>query len=278
MIDLTGQKFGRLNVQSFAGAQKKHFYWNCVCDCGNTKRVGGGNLKSGHTKSCGCVRDELITRVNSNKQMLDLIGRRFGRLMVQEFVGKDKHKQPTWRCICDCGATTEVSSSNLKGGRTQSCGCYNKEVASLRSTTHGQTKGGNKSKTYKTWADIKSRCYDVNHPRYEDYGGRGIKVYLPWHKFENFYKDVGDIPEGMTFDRIDNDGNYEPGNWRFATYIEQNNNRRDNVWKEYKGERKTIAQWSRDLGINQQTLRNRLGYLEWSIERAFTTPVRKRRK
>ena len=142
-------------------------------------------------------------------------------------------------------------------------------------TIHGQARRGLESRTYQVWEDIIRRCDNPKFKQFKDYGGRGIKIYLPWRKFENFYKDVGDIPEGMTFDRIDNDGDYEPGNWRLATRKEQASNRRTNRWIEHRGETRTLTQWADYLGIAPTTLRARLN--KWSIERSLTTPVQKQR-
>jgi hypothetical protein len=199
---------------------------------------------------------------------LNLVGQRFGRLKVITDAG-NKKQQSLWECLCDCGNTVKVTASCLRKGHTRSCGCLKTDIH----TIHGQARRGLESRTYQVWEDIIRRCDNPKFKQYKDYGGRGIKIYLPWRKFENFYKDVGDIPEGMTFDRIDNDGDYEPGNWRLATRKEQASNRRTNRWIEHKGETKTLTQWADYLGIAPTTLRARLN--KWSIERSLTAPVRK---
>jgi hypothetical protein len=122
------------------------------------------------------------------------------------------------------------------------------------------------------WQNMIRRCYEPNKKDYKNYGGRGIGVCSRWlESFENFYVDMGDCPEGMTLDRKNNDGNYCKENCRWATKIEQMNNKRSNVWKEYKGERKTVAQWARSLDIHEGTLRTRFRS-GWSVDRAFNTP------
>ena len=121
-IDLTGMKFGRLTVISRTENKGRLTAWNCLCDCGNTCVVVGGNLKSGHTKSCGCY-DREMTSQRSKKMIINLIGKRFGRLVV---LNREANKgiQPTWRCICDCGNEVVVQGCNLRDGDTRSCGCY----------------------------------------------------------------------------------------------------------------------------------------------------------
>jgi hypothetical protein len=119
------------------------------------------------------------------------------------------------------------------------------------------------------------RCYNPKHRDYRYWGGRGIRVCERWHSFENFYEDMGNPPEGMTLDRKDNSGDYCKENCRWATKEEQQNNTRYNVWLEHEGERRTIAQWAREIGMNVGTLGARLNVYGWSIERALTTPVRR---
>ncbi len=122
------------------------------------------------------------------------------------------------------------------------------------------------------WHDMMGRCYKPTNTSYPRYGGRGITVCERWHSFDNFYADTGDPPDGMTIDRIDNDGNYEPGNVRWATKREQSHNQSTCHYIEYNGERKLLTQWALELGMTQQTLSHRLR-LGWDIERALATPV-----
>ena len=126
--------------------------------------------------------------------------------------------------------------------------------------THGM-KG---TKIYRIWQAMLART------RYgrKDYAGRGIVVCDAWHKFENFYADMGDVPEGMSLDRIDNNGNYEPSNCRWASHTEQMNNKRNNVFIEWNGKKQTVRQWERELNMKPTTLRSRLKY-GWSLEKAM---------
>ena len=207
--------------------------------------------------------------------MIDLSRQKFGRWTVQGFVGRQGHDS-YWDCLCDCGNTSRVRGNDLKIGHSQSCGCYNRERVAKRRTTHGHTKNGLVSREYRRWRNMMTRCYNTKVKSYKDYGARGIKVCERWHTFENFFEDVGVFPDGLTLDRVDNSGDYTPDNWRFATQEEQKNNKRSNAWYEYKGENRTVAQWSRLLGIKQGTLLSRLKKPGWSIERALTTPVIRR--
>jgi hypothetical protein len=190
---------------------------------------------------------------------LNLIGQKFGRLEVQEFAGTNKHHQSMWNCICDCGNTTKVSIGALGSGNTRSCGCLQRESRSLSNTKHGHARRGALSKAYTVYRNMKQRCYDLNHHKYRDYGGRGIKVCDRWlESFENFYDDMGDCPKGMSLDRKDNDGAYSKKNCRWATNEEQANNTRGNKLITYGGQTMTLANWARSLSIARMTLYCRL--------------------
>jgi hypothetical protein len=206
--------------------------------------------------------------------MIDLVGQKFGRLEVKEFAGTSKNRKSLWACLCTCGSNKTVRGDHLKSGETRSCGCFHKEQTSKAKTTHGQARRGKESSEYLSWGHMMSRCYDINCKDYRDYGGRGIRVCERWFKFENFYADMGDKPKDRSLDRKDNGGDYAPDNCRWATWKEQANNTRRNVWKEYKGDSRTISQWARLYNLPKQALWYRLSRPGWSIERALTTPVR----
>jgi hypothetical protein len=135
---------------------------------------------------------------------------------------------------------------------------------------HGR--GDPNDPTYRVWVDMRRRCSQPSRPEYANYGGRGINVCERWQEFRYFLADMGDKPPGMTLERLDNDGHYEPGNCRWATYRAQNNNRRSNRVLEWDGRSQTLRQWADELGMGHSTLRRRLE-AGWSVERALTEPL-----
>jgi len=197
----------------------------------------------------------------------DLVRSRFGRLIVLSFEGRNRGTKPYWRCLCECGNETVVLGRHLISEGIKSCGCLRKE----RLFVHGMTG----TKIYKVWRRLRQRCNNPKESRYHRYGGRGIKVCERWEKFENFYEDMGDVPDGRTIDRIDNDGDYEPSNCRWATSKEQARNRVSNRLMTYKGETKILTEWAEIFGISSHTLRGRVVELGWSDEEALTRPVGK---
>lgn len=141
-----------------------------------------------------------------------------------------------------------------------------------RKCKHGHSKLGGVTKTYMAWASMKKRCSNPNHSRYKNYGGRGIKVCKRWMEFTGFLEDMGESPEGMSIDRVDNDKDYSPDNCRWTTLERQANNRTDNVYLVYDGRKQSLADWARDLGFNRFTLKSRIN-LGWSAEKVLTTPI-----
>ena len=157
------------------------------------------------------------------------IGEKYNKLTLIKRTGIIKSGQKYYKTglfQCDCGNEKIVMSKELLNGHTKSCGCLQCEIASDSNTTHGMTD----TFEYNCWSDMIKRCKNSNSSTYHDYGGRGITICDRWrHSFENFYEDMGNRPEGMTIDRRDNDGNYEPGNCRWATKEEQDYNKRSTL-------------------------------------------------
>jgi hypothetical protein len=158
---------------------------------------------------------------------LQLVGQRFGMLVVVEFAGSNRHGKRTWKCRCDCETDAIAIGAELRSGHTVSCGCRQKSVR----LNHGNCIGG-KSPTYKSWEAMRRRCANPAVVGYENYGGRGITVCERWSSFDNFLADMGERPPGTTIDRVDTNGNYEPSNCRWATRKQQALTRRTTVLNE----------------------------------------------
>lgn len=209
-------------------------------------------------------------------KLIDLTGRRFGRLVVMEREQHRKSKGIAWVCMCDCGKKTIVTSDKLKNGHTKSCGCLWLETIKQSNRKHGQTE----TKLYRVWRGIISRTCNPSSTNYANYGGRGITICEEWRKsFETFceWAVQNGYAEGLSIDRIDNDMGYYPQNCRFITMKEQSKNTRRNRYLEFNGMRMTESDWADSLGIRRETLCFRLKS-GWSIERALTTPVRPKKK
>jgi hypothetical protein len=193
----------------------------------------------------------------------DLTDRRFGRLVAKVREGQ-RHGFAVWRCQCDCGAFPTIKSVSLTSGRTRSCGCLAREMAAKRLTTHGMCG----TKIHQVWRGMLQRCGDPNYPRYADHGGRGITICDRWRSFDAFYADMGDVPPGLSIDRIDNNGNYEPGNCRWATAKTQNANKRNTKMVTLDGKTQTVADWCRHFGVSPSAVcrREQRG---WPVERWF---------
>lgn len=180
----------------------------------------------------------------------DITGIRYGRLTAVEYAGDRK-----WKCVCDCGNTTNVVTSSLLRGASTSCGCFRSELTVQRNTKHGMAD----TPMHYRWKNIMQRCYNPNNPGYADYGGRGIKVCDRWHDFTVFYADMGDAPEGMSLDRIDVNGDYAPDNCRWASKNIQARNKRNSI----RVDGIELVYLAQELGIPYSTLHARL----WNAKR-----------
>lgn len=194
----------------------------------------------------------------------DLIGKKFGRWTVISLVTGRKNNTK-FLCKCVCGKEKEVFSNTLREGESESCGCLQKELLASRNTTHGMTY----TSIYRVWAAMIQRCDNPKNKNYPGYGGRGITVCKAWHKFENFYAwaMANGYREGLEIERMNNNGNYEPENCKWATRTEQNNNSRHNRIIEFDGQKKTLTEWAKELNIYPSSLHGRLR--KYSIKKAL---------
>lgn len=211
-----------------------------------------------------------------NGKVKDMHGKRFERLVVLEYAGsRGPNQNAYWHCICDCGQKVTTRGQNLRAGDTKSCGCLNQEMRRLSHLKHGLYS----IPEYWVWHSAKDRCHNPNDAKFKHYGGRGIQMCQEWRdSFTAFIANMGRRPKGKyTLDRIDNDGDYEPGNCRWATYAEQNRNNRRTRFLTFQGETHCLSDWATKLGMCRATLDGRFR-LGWSIEEAFTAPLHSRRK
>lgn len=266
--DLTGQRFGKLTVFAFAGYLQtlkcKEAFWLCQCDCGNQTTAKANYLLMGDTRSCGC---------RSTDQTKNLTGRRFSRWTVLQFKnyrrGKTGRSHGYWICQCNCGNIAEVRGSALLNGSSLSCGCLQKESTHTLFFQHGMSL----DPTYRIWHGMIQRCYNANHQSFHHYGGRGIIVCQQWRdSFIDFLADIGNRPSPKhTLERVNNNGNYEPGNTVWAKRFEQHRNTRSNVWITHNGETLCLQDWANKLGRSPNLIKYRLKH-GWSIEKALNTP------
>jgi hypothetical protein len=187
---------------------------------------------------------------------MDVTGIRFGRLVALSVIKNRNHKYTwnSWRCRCDCGQFSNVRISDLMD-HTKSCGCLRVEKVSENFTTHGHTSKGNVSREYRTWCSMKERCDNPKNKRYQDYGARGISICKRWRtSFQAFLDDMGSKPPGMTLERKNTNGNYEPSNCTWADNFAQSNNRRNNRRVIHEGQSLTVSQLARKLGVKYSTV------------------------
>jgi hypothetical protein len=161
------------------------------------------------------------------KPAFDLTGNRFNRFVVMGRSGTNRHGHPVWECRCDCGAIRHTTGSNLIRGQHKSCGCLSRELTAERSIRHGHTRLKGMTPEYRAWSAMTQRCINPKSPGFRHCGARGIKVCERWcNSFEAFFADVGSKPSSrFLLSRINNDGNYEPGNCRWIMRSEQNRRR-----------------------------------------------------
>lgn len=192
---------------------------------------------------------------------------KFNRWTVLSFA-VNNNGNPKWLCRCDCGNERIIPASTLRSSKSKSCGCFRRDT----NLTHGYYK----HPTYKTWCMMITRCTNPRYSKYSFYGGRGITVHESWLKFDAFLADVGLRPKGTTLDRVDNNGNYEPGNVRWATKAEQMRNTRSTHFITFNNETMCATDWAARLGITNRAMFHRLR--RWPLDRVMAgIPLQLRR-
>ncbi len=214
-------------------------------------------------------------------RFIDLTGQRFGRLTVIKETGRAGNGAVLWLCRCECGKQSIVQGYALLSGNTTSCGCKRHETAHLMEWYQRCKRSGRKKKTrlYNIWMHIKDRCCNPRSIHYPNYGERGIRVCDEWmHSFSTFQEWAlsHGYADNLTFDRINNDGDYTPENCRWVNMKVQSNNRRNSNMLTFQGQTKTLAQWADIYRINWNTLFSRIR-AGWPVERALTEPVHKKK-
>ena len=206
----------------------------------------------------------------------DITGQKFGNLTAIRYDHRDESnidKPHYWLFRCDCGKEMVVKKSAVTSGNTSRCPSCSAKLMAKYNTTHGCTK----TRLYKEWKGMIERCECKSHTSWGRYGAKGITICDEWHKFEPFrdWAIANGYNDNLTIDRINSNGNYEPSNCRWASVREQANNKKSTIWITYDGETMQLSYWADNLGISYHTLYDRLHRYGWSIEKAFTTPVRR---
>ncbi len=200
---------------------------------------------------------------------------KYNRLTSVSEEGVDSHGQKNWKFVCECGNEIIARFSAVKSGNTKSCGCWDREVASKKATTHGHSGVDDPYKDeYRIWRGMKKRASGtLTGDKNINYSKKNISICESWKEsFVNFLNDMGKRPSPKhSIDRIDNNGNYEPTNCRWATPKEQARNRSSNRLLTYAGETKTLAEWAEITGISGKKINSRISKLGWSIEKALET-------
>jgi hypothetical protein len=252
----------------------KSFY---QCFCGNIKSIDRRYVNSGNTRSCGCLRREATAKFNSETKVMDLSGKRFGALLVTE-TRESRDGVTYWLCECDCGNEKYIAMGSLrKKDGTRSCGCSH---FTKGPTHHNYVHGLTNNRLYKRLSRMIERCYNPKADNYKDYGARGIKVHQPWiddrslfvKYMESEYPNVYDLlKQKYEIDRIDVNGNYEPGNIRLVPCVINANNKRNTRYITAFGETDTLSNLARKYGIDYGLVKSRV-VRGWHPEKALREP------
>lgn len=265
-----GKIYGELTVlDDYYDRKRKARIFKCKCSCGKEKIVRRYEVLNGTIKHCG----DMIHRVNKKNNNQKYIGKRYGSLTIEGFDYNEEKRLVLWICRCDCGNLRVVSPFRVKKGDVYACDeCTEqraKELNRIASTTHGLSG----TRIYNIWIGMRDRCNNPKNDSYKYYGGRGIKVCEEWYKsFESFYKWAmsNGYKEHLTIDRINNDKGYEPDNCRWATYKEQNNNKRNNRKNlMIDGVEKSLKEWSNESQFTIQAIVYRLNVKKMSPKEAI---------
>lgn len=273
-LNMVGKKFNKLTVLE---AYKKPYpeknnpntkrcFFKCRCECGNIKEIMANSVIRNKVKSCGCLNKEI------DKKFIDSIGVKFNKLTIREIYRKEINKGNKIKtvvfakCECECGEFKELRAITVISGSIKSCGCLSGE-------NHGETR----TRLHRIWGLMKDRCLNENNKNYNRYGGRGISICTEWENSYLSFKEWA-INNGyndeLTLDRIDFNGNYEPSNCRWVTIIEQQNNKRNNIYLTHNGETKTLAQWCDIYDANRETIKRRIAK-GLTFEQAFDKNLNK---
>jgi len=207
-------------------------------------------------------------------KLINLTGRRFGRLKVLKQTEKDRRGNFPWLCLCDCGNQVTVLGYDLKRGRTKSCGCLRKEKTIQRSTKHNHARSGKITGIYRSWHHMKQRCTNPNDKNYKDYGGKGITVCKRWLRFKNFLKDmVKNWKPSLTIERKNNSKGYYRKNCKWVTKDQQNKNRRNSLYVPYEGKIWLFVELCKEYNMSREIVYARFYRLNWTLKEALTTPV-----
>ena len=201
---------------------------------------------------------------------INLKGLKVGRLTVLERAENNERGQARWLCKCECGNMATVDSYYLRTGHTKSCGCIRRES---KNKTHGKSH----TKLYNVWSTMKRRCYSPGNTKYKNYGARGIQICDEWRNdFVAFYEWAinSGYKEGLTIDRVDVDEGYRPGNCKWATLLEQAQNKTNSTPITFRGKTMSVSMWARETGIKRETIKQRIAN-GWSIKDALTRPTDK---
>jgi hypothetical protein len=205
----------------------------------------------------------------------DLTGKRFGKLTAISSIYDAEKKLTLWKCQCDCGNIAYVRANRLVHGRTKSCGCLRVVSNKSHKTTHGMSR----TRLYNAWHSMKARCNNPDNHNYKLYGGRGISICEDWlESFESFmnWAVSSGYKEGLSLDRIDNNGNYCPENCRWVTVREQNNNRGVSINISYNGKTQNLSEWCKELGLPYMRIWQRITKYGYSFEEAIKEPSHNR--